>query len=97
VEAEHGFRQSFWWDPNYTNNTSRYGQLKLMRGDFEGARDLLDRTMHHLQSSEILERLGLAEYMLGNKDAAVELWSIALERRPQQREYFAALVREAMK
>lgn len=93
-EAEADFRKALEWDPNYSNASSRLSSLLLMRGDYAEAITALEQTRGELESPEIHERMGFAQYMLGDKRAAAREWKLRLDRQPQNAEYLKGLLRQ---
>lgn len=91
--AETYFRKALEWDRRYSNASSRYGALLLMRGNYADAAAVLRQTLLDLESYEVHERLGFAYYFLGDYDAAAEEWTTCLLRRPILAEKYRRLVR----
>jgi hypothetical protein len=92
--AETFFRRALAWDPRYSNASSRYGALLMMRGNYADAVRTLKTTLLDLQSHEIHERLGFAYYFSGDMKSAAREWSVCQERRPVLAGYFRGLVRQ---
>ena len=91
------FRKSLRADSRYSNARSRMASLLLMRGDYSEAVVNLKAALRDLQSVEIWERLGLAEYMLGHYPEARAAWATAEHRRPATAPYFHSLIQQVDK
>lgn len=98
-EAEKLFRKSLKWDARYSNASSRLGALLLMRGENTAAAEVLTQTLRDLESSEIHDRLGFANYFAHLEKPNPKLltdarwhWEVARDRRPSQRSYFQGLI-----
>lgn len=92
--AEASFRRALRWDPHYTNASSRLGSLLLFQGRYPEAAEVLGNTLKGLESSEIYERLGYAQYMLGDLASAARQWQICKERRPGMAALYGALLKQ---
>jgi O-antigen ligase len=95
--VEDYWRRALAWDPRYTNASSRYGALLLMRGNYAEAQRVLEQTLLDLEAFEVHERLGFAHYFLGNKERAILEWDLCRQRRPAYAEYYRELIRMAEK
>jgi O-antigen ligase len=89
------FQKSLRADSRYSNARSRMASLLLMRGDYGEAAANLRAALRDLESVEIWERLGLAEYMLGHYPEARAAWTTAEHRRPSTALYFHNLSQQA--
>jgi hypothetical protein len=92
--AEQQFRKALAWDARYSNASSRLGALLLMRGDAKQSGEVTNQTLRDLESSEIWERLGFAEFLLSHPKEARGAWTVCKNRRPVQAEFYTALLRQ---
>lgn len=92
--AEQQFRKSLSSDPHYSNASSRLGALLLMKGQYVKSADITKTTLKDLESSEIHERLGFAEFLQQNWPAARQAWTTCKLRRPVQAPFYDALIRQ---
>lgn len=93
--VEHYWRRASSWDPRYSNVSSRYGALLLMRGNYADAVRVLNQALLDLEAVEVHERLGLAHYFLGDPVKAIAQWDLCRQRRPFLAERYRGLIRMA--
>lgn len=83
------------WDPSYSNASSRFGALLLMRGEYDKAIPTLQRTLRTLQTPEVYERIGFAYWLKGDMANARKYWEVCAIRRPQMQDYYKGLIAQA--
>lgn len=96
-EVEVYWRKALEWDPRYSNASSRYGALLLMRGNYAEAQRVLKQTLLDLEAHEVHERLGFAYFFLGDIRTAITEWDLCRQRRPLFADYYRELIRAAQK
>lgn len=82
-------------DAFYSNASSRLGMLLLFQGRYDEMLKVCDQTLRTLQTVEIYERMGLAQFLSGNTDAAKASWLLCAERMPNMADFYLALAESA--
>lgn len=89
--AEQYLEKALSSDRYYSNASSRLGMLYLMQGRYDDVIRITSDTLKSLQTVEIYERLGAANYFSGNREKAIEVWTLCAKRMPAQADFYKAL------
>lgn len=91
TEAATEYRKVVYLDPDNFVTLGNLASTNLMNGNFEGARDALQRSLEIEENAVLIANLGIAQYYLGQFDAAVDALRRAVELTPQSAGNWIAL------